>query len=137
MLKTAVEKPVENFDTKLAEKFVQSEKPAENVFETINKIEPKPQNNVNKSEFKGVIKIDDAEIMVSKNHDYMVDKKVCNKDKMSEYLQQIGGKILALDCKCIEMEDKKFTLSKNSYRSSDGEEISLDDMIAKIMQKVV
>ncbi len=113
-----------------------------NVFETINTIqepvEAKP--TVNKSEMSDVkpfIKADKLEIRMKTTETgetvYMVGKDICDKARVDEYLQEICGKILAMDCKRIEIGNDKYTRqSDGSFKDSNNKVLSMDDMLALV-----
>lgn len=113
-----------------------------NVFEAINAIPVSQEQVVNKKadkdnlkETKPYIKIDKVEIRKSTNSEgetiYMIGKSVYSGAKFEEYLQGIYGKILAGQCRHIDIEDFSYTLqSDGSYKDNEGNLKSVDDLIS-------
>lgn len=133
---------IKNIDIEVAEN-VELEQPVEeqktNVFEEINK-NTAPAEETKKSDDKEKLvkekpymRVDRTEIRVSVNENnekvYMVGKNVYNSKEFEEYLQGIGGKVLAFECKSLEIKGVEYKLKGEIYKSSNGEEFSADDII--------
>ncbi len=122
---------------------VETQKPAEqsNLFAAINAIPVSPEDVDKKEErdslkeTKPYIKIDKVEIRKSVDSSgatiYMIGKDIYTSAKFEEYMQGIYGKILAGQCKKIDIEDMSYTRqSDGKYKDQSGNFITEDDMIS-------
>ena len=122
----------------------EAETPKINMFEAVNQATPEPEHKeeVDKKEIlkeKPYMRVDKAEVRTSTDADgnvvYMVDKKVYKKSEFNEYLQGISGKILALDCKLLEIKGIEYKRQGDGYISSTGEKLSVDNMLEILAQE--
>ena len=112
-----------------------------NMFEKINAMgiqSPAPESEekiqIDTSEL--LMKIDKSEVRTAKDKSgqtvYIVDNDVCTNSEYREFMQQVAGKILALDCKKLEFKGVVYSKRGSGYVSSDGKEMSVDDMLTLI-----
>ena len=122
----------------------ETETPKINMFEAVNQATPEPEQKeeVDKKEIlkeKPYMRVDKAEVRTSTDADgnvvYMVDKKVYKKSEFNEYLQGVSGKILALDCKLLEIKGVEYKRQGDGYVSSNGENLSVDEMLEIVAQE--
>lgn len=118
--------------------------PEINMFEKINAMaaqqpqqEPEEKSEIKDSEL--LMKVDKVEVRIGKDKDgneaYIVDKEVCSADEYRVFIQQVAGKILALDCKKLEYNGIVYSKRKDGYIGSDGKEMTVDDMLTLISSK--
>lgn len=112
-----------------------------NVFETINTIRTTPEaksDNTNElKQEKPFMVVDNTEIRTLINDEgeniYMIGNKKSTAAQFSEYIQSISGKILALECKNLQIGDDKYTLQKDgTYKDNIGNTLSVDDMLERL-----
>ena len=122
----------------------EAETPEINMFEAVNQIASQEEHKeeIDKKEIlkeKPYMRIDKVEVRTSTDADgnvvYMVDKKVYSKPEFNEYLQSVSGKILALDCKFLELKGVEYKRQGDGYLSSTGEKMSIDNMLELIAQE--
>lgn len=122
----------------------QTATPKINMFEKINAIkqntpveETKEQTELKESEL--LMKVDHTEVRIAKNESdetvYIVDKEICTEEEYRVFLQQVAGKLLALDCRKLEYNGITYTRHKDGYKSSDGNDMSVDDMLDLINRR--
>lgn len=118
--------------------------PEINMFEKINAMgiqspTPESEEKIQIDSSDLLMKIDKTEVRVAKDNSgqkvYIVDNDVCTTDEYREFIQQVAGKILALDCKKLEFDSIVYSKRGNGYVGSDGKEMSVDDMLALISSK--
>ena len=114
----------------------------ENVFATVNKnisVEVKTDNSEALLKEKPFMRVDKVEVRTSVNSEgasiYMVGKKVYSKIEFNEFLQSVSGKILALDCKHIELRGVEYKLAGDKYIASNGNTYSIDEMLDLLAQE--
>lgn len=114
-----------------------------NVFETINSMQANAEQPAEKKpatdrdalmSAKPFMKIDKVEIRSVENASgevvYMIGKQICTSESYESYLQEVAGKILAMDCKRIEIKDVIYTKqSDGSFKDSNNNTISMDQML--------
>ena len=122
----------------------ETETPKINMFEAVNQATPEPEQKeeVDKKEIlkeKPYMRIDKSEVRTSTDADgnvvYMVDRKVYKQSEFSEYLQGVSGKILARDCKFLEIKGVEYKLKGENYLASTGETVSVDEMLDLLAQE--
>lgn len=120
------------------------EESKENVFAEANKVVPSEEvkEEVDKKEIlkeKPYMRVDKAEVRISTDSEgnvvYMVDRKVYKQSEFSEYLQGVSGKILARDCKFLEIKGVEYKLKGENYLASTGETVSVDEMLDLLAQE--
>ncbi|MBE7710499.1 MAG: hypothetical protein E7Z93_08670 [Cyanobacteria bacterium SIG32] len=116
--------------------------PKSNVFGDINAMQnataPKPRPTVvTKEEFKDekpfmvvdkieVRRVEDAE----GNSMYMIGKEICDHNKFETFKQEVAGKILAMDCKRLELHGVTYTKQRDGvYINSDNDVVTMDDLL--------
>ena len=114
-----------------------------NVFESINAIPVSQETKSNTKEerdklvtSKPYMKIDKVEVRMTTNSDgetvYMIGKDILTGEQFTVYIQGIYGKILANDCKRIELQDMIYNRQGNgTYKDSNGKILTADELISK------
>ena len=141
MVQEAVPKP--QLDVNITDEVpvVEAEKkPETNVFETLNSIqadsppEEEKHDKVDTSGAKLIMKVDNTEVKLVQNEgkdpSYIIGKKLSNEDEYKQFIQTISGKILALDCKRLEINDNVYVHQGNGiYKDKENKKYSVDDML--------
>ena len=114
-------------------------KPEANVFETINantvvNTETEKHEKVDTSVAELIMKVDNVEVKLVQNDggepSYIIGKKLSNAEEYKQFIQSVSGKILALDCKRIEIKDNVYVRQGNgTYKDKENKEYSVDDML--------
>lgn len=115
-----------------------------NVFETINSMhtesDNKPSKN-NKSDkdmllnTKPFMKVDKVEVRSIENSSgevvYMIGRNICSSASFEEFVQEVSGKLLALDCKTLVLHDNTYTKQNDgTYKDVNGCVKSVDDLLS-------
>ncbi len=116
--------------------------PKTNVFGDINArqqeglVKPKPVV-VTKDEFKDekpFMVVDKVEVRrvedASGNNMYMIGKEICDHNKFETFKQEVAGKILAMDCKRLELHGVTYTKQRDGvYINNDNDVVTMDDLL--------
>lgn len=120
------------------------EVPKSNVFGDINAMQntamskPKPKPTiVTKEEFKDekpFMVVDKTEVRriedASGNTVYMIGKDVCDHTKFETFKQEVAGKILAMECKRLELHGVTYTKQRDGvYINNDNDVVTMDDLL--------
>ena len=121
----------------------QQEAPQVNVFGSINMMQnmPKPTEEkspkVTKDEFKQTkpfMVVDKVEVRTVENESgetmYMIGREMCDHAKFETFKQEVSGKILAMDCKRLELHGVTYTKQKDGfYINDDNDVVTMDDLL--------
>ena len=121
----------------------QQEAPQVNVFGSINMMQnmPKPTEEkspkVTKDEFKQTkpfMVVDKVEVRTVENESgetmYMIGREICDHAKFETFKQEVSGKILAMDCKRLELHGVTYTKQKDGfYINDDNDVVTMDDLL--------
>ena len=116
--------------------------PQTNVFGDINAMQnvvaqkPKP-TVVTKEEFKDekpFMVVDRIEVRKVENAAgetmYMIGKEICDHNKFETFKQEVAGKILAMDCKRLELHGVTYTKQRDGvYINNDNDVVTMDDLL--------